>query len=131
LSLLRVTGRKFTPLTLGGLFTGGPIQCAALTNVNIFQPAAKLVSGTASPAAQGWKIRLKEHPRLGGAPLLVDGKVIGVELAERDSETGEIPAATLDQLRALLGSDLPSAVGGTVDPTGLVVQVVATHEKWQ
>jgi tetratricopeptide (TPR) repeat protein len=131
LALLRAKGRKFMPLSLGNLFTGGAIQCAALTSVNIFQPAAKLVAGTAGPAGESWSIRMQQHPRLGGAPLLVDGKVVGVELAQRDSEASTIPAATLEQIRALLGNDLPNSVGASADPTGLVVQVIATHEKMQ
>ncbi len=129
LALLRASGRKYTPLVIGGLFTGGAVECPALASVNIFEPVANSITGTAAPAGDAWKVRLSRHPRLPGAPILAGGKVIGVELAGRDSDIAQIPAANLDQLRALLGADLPNGLGQSPNPASVIVQVIATQEK--
>jgi hypothetical protein len=70
-----------------------------------------LIAGSATAPRASWKVRLSESPRLGGGPLLAQGKVVGVELAERDSEATAIPCVTLDDLRKFLGAD---AAGGPI-----------------
>src|SRR5207247_1890499 len=47
LALLRLTDRKMSYLTLAADFKGGAVQCAAFPTVNIFNPAAELLNGSA------------------------------------------------------------------------------------
>jgi hypothetical protein len=130
LALLRVEKRKLVPLPIATAFAGGAVQCAAFPTVNIFNPAAESIAGTAKPAASGaeWRVTLTRHPRLGGSPLLAANKVIGVELASRDNEAAQIPAATLEQIKAFLGADLPQTPAAGPDPCGVVLQLIATRE---
>src|SRR3954463_6108214 len=96
-------------LDLSPTFAGGAVQCIAFAEENLFEPTAAPISGTA-PRAGGdaWKIKLDKHPRIPGAPLLSNGKVVGVEVAtEQQLDNDQLPAATLDQLRRFVGSDLP------------------------
>jgi hypothetical protein len=128
LALLRVDGGRFVPLPLASTYNGGALQCAAYPTVNIFNPAAEWIPGSAkSPAAGEWHISLVRHPRLGGAPLLVQGKLVGVELAARDTDTRDIPSATLEQIKKFLGPDAPSAQIGP-DPCAAMLQLMATRE---
>jgi S1-C subfamily serine protease len=129
LALIRVEGRKLVPMALGSSFGGGAVQCASFPTVNIFNPAAETIAGTAkAPAASDWKVTLQRHPRLGGAPLLAGNKVIGVELAGRESDAAQIPAATLEQVKAFLGADLPAPAAVGPEPTAAMLQVIATRE---
>jgi tetratricopeptide (TPR) repeat protein len=131
LALLRVEKRKLIGLPIAQAFAGGSVQCAAFPTVNIFNPAAEPIAGTAKPAAANggeWKVALTRHPRLGGSPLLAANKVVGVELASRESEAAQIPAATLDQVKAFLGSDLPAAGSAGPEPCGVMLQLIATRE---
>lgn len=128
LALVRISGRTLSPLEISAAFPGGSVQCAGYPNVNIFNPAAELMTGFSAAPKDGWKIRLDQHPRLSGGPLLSGGRVVGVELATRDSETAAIPAATLDQLRKLVGDDLPKSPSLHPDPAGVLLQVLATRE---
>lgn len=130
LALVRVTSRKLMPLPLGSAFAGGAVQCAGYPTVNIFNPMSEPITGTAKPpAAADWKVSLSRHPRLGGAPLIVQGKVVGVELATRDIDAGAIPAVTLDQIKKFLGDDLPkSPSAGGPDACSAMLQLTATRE---
>jgi tetratricopeptide (TPR) repeat protein len=129
LALLRVQGRKLVPMVLGSSFGGGAVQCASFPTVNIFNPSAETISGTAkAPAAGDWKVTLQRHPRLGGAPLLAGNKVVGVELAGRETDPAQVPAATVQQIKAFLGADLPTATAAGPEPSAAMLQVIATRE---
>jgi hypothetical protein len=130
LALLRVEKRKLIPLPIAPAFAGGAVQCAAFPTVNIFNPAAEPITGTIKSAPNGseWKVALNRHPRLGGSPLLSANKVVGVELASRESEAAQIPAATLDQIKTFLGSDLPPVPAAGPEPCGVMLQLIATRE---
>ena len=128
LALLRVSGRALAPLDVADAFAGGPLQCAGFPTVNIFNPSAEIFGGTAPPSKEGWKVRLDQHPRLPGGPLLAGGKVVGVELAARESDASAIPSATSDQLRKFLGDDGSRQPATNPDPAGSLLQVLATRE---
>lgn len=128
LALLRVSDRKLIPMMLAPAFTGGAVQCAAYPSVNIFNPVAESIPGTAKAPAGDWRISLSRHPRLGGAPLLSGNKVVGIELASRDIDAAQIPAVTLDAIKKFLGSDLPKAPAGGPEPCAAMLQLMATRE---
>ncbi len=125
LALLRATDQKMQFLPLAASFRGGAIECAAFPTVDLFNPTVELISGTAPAPSADWKVRLSRHPRLPGAPLIVGAQVVGVQLADRDAENTALPAATLEQLKAFLGSDLPSTPG-TASPAAVMLQLSAT-----
>jgi len=129
LALLRVPTGKFACLNLAEHFAGGSVSCVSFPNVDLFQPTAAVILGTApAPAGKAWHIRLPETPRLGGGPLMVGGKVVGVELATRDSDINAIPAVAIEDLRKFLASDLsPGPAAG--DAVAATLQVSATREK--
>lgn len=127
LALLRITGRKLNPLALADSFNGGQITCASFPTVDLFSPSAQGIPGSATAPKEGWTVQLNVHPRLAGAPILSGGKVVGVCVAPRDAERAKLPAVTLEQLKAFLGSDVtPPARAG--DPTASLLQLVTTRE---
>jgi tetratricopeptide (TPR) repeat protein len=133
LALLRIeqAGVKLAPLALADAFPSGAISCVSFPSVDIFDPTPEHLEGSAPPSKEGWTIRLSRHPRLPGGPLLSNGNVVGVELAARDSDSGRVPAATLDDLRRLLGADAPGGAGAGRrgdDPTSSVLQLTAARE---
>jgi len=130
LALLRVRERRLPVLAVGEApFAGGQVQCAAFPRVNVFQPGAELLSGTVKMSSDGPVLAMSVHPRLAGGPLLAGGKVVGVELATRESELGRVPVAGVEQLRAILGEEAKPVARGVFDPLTAVFQVVATAEK--
>jgi hypothetical protein len=104
-------------LSLADAFAGGTIQCVSFPTVNVFDPVAEAISGSAVAPKDDWAVRLARHPRLGGGPLLVGGKVVGVQLATRDADMAQVPAATLADLKKFLGAK--AAPGGTADPAAV------------
>jgi hypothetical protein len=130
LALLRLGGNaaKLTPLPVSDAFAAGAVSCVSFPSVNIFDPAPERLEGAAPPAKEGWTVRLARHPRLAGGPLLAAGKVVGVELASRDSEAARVPAATLEQLKQLLGQDARPPARAPADPAASTVQVTAVRE---
>lgn len=128
LALIQVSKGKFNYLGLGSGFAGGAISCVSFPSVDLFQPTPTSISGSAIAPRTPWHLRLGEPPRLPGGPILTNGKVVGVELAERESDVGMIPAATLVELRKLLGNDTPAA-GSSTDAVAVTLQVVAAHDK--
>jgi hypothetical protein len=133
LALLKTKdGKRFAYLPVADAFAGGPVQCVSFPTVNLFDPIAEAFPGTApNPAAPGqekWLVKLSRHPRLGGSPLMANGKVVGVQLATRDAEPGTVPAATLEDLKKLLGDKAPPHPGNA-DPRAVTMQLMAVREK--
>jgi hypothetical protein len=128
LALLRVTSKKLVPLILGTSFTGGAVQCPSYPTVNIFSPAAEPIPGTAKAPLADWKISLSRHPRLGGSPVMAANKVVGIELASRNTDASLVPTVPVDVIRKFLGADLPATPTGTPEPCGAMLQLIATRE---
>ena len=128
LALLRVTDKKMIPLVLATAFAGGAVQCAAYPTVNIFNPMAESIPGTARPPAGDWRITLSRHPRLSGSPLLSGNKVVGLELASRETDPAQVPAATLETIKKFLAADLPTPPVGGPEPCAAMLQLMATRE---
>jgi hypothetical protein len=128
LALLKVEGKTLNPLALAETFNGGPVTCASFPTVDLFSPAAQAITGFATPVkGDGWTISLNVHPRLAGAPVLANARVVGVCVAPRDAERGKLPTVTLEQLKTFLGSDVtaPKAPG---DAAASLLQLVTTME---
>jgi tetratricopeptide (TPR) repeat protein len=127
LALLRVTGRTLKPLGLAESFNGGPVTCASFPTVDLFSPAAQAITGNATQPKDGWTVSLNVHPRLAGAPLIQNARVVGVCVAPRDAERAKLPAVTLDQLKTFLGAD-GLAGKGSAEPVSSLLQLVTTRE---
>jgi tetratricopeptide (TPR) repeat protein len=129
LALLRVAGQRFTHLNLATSFAGGEVMCWGFPNVAIFSPVPESFPAlTAAPKSTGWIIAMSRHPRLAGAAILdKTGKLVGLALGERDTLASQIPAATLEQIRAFLGGDAPKALCANPDPAA-IMQLTASHE---
>jgi hypothetical protein len=135
LALLEVSpaeaGGPLKYLSLATDFTGGPVQCAAIPQANLFGPTVALLTADAPvPQHSAWWVSLSDHPRLAGSPLLdAQNEVIGVEVATRDDARQRIPAITLDDLRKFLQSNgiVPAPSSTTPDPS-VVWQVAAESE---
>jgi tetratricopeptide (TPR) repeat protein len=130
LALLRVEGGKFLPLALADAPASGTVSCVSFPTVNIFDPVAEAIDGGAPAPKDGapWTVRLSRHPRLAGGPLLSGKKVVGVELASRDADPAKVPAATLDELRRLIGQDAPRTPPvAAADPAEVTMQVTAVR----
>ena len=109
------------------LFAGGTFQCVGFPTVSIFDPVAEAITGSAVAPKEGWTVRLSKHPRLGGGPLVANGKVVGVQLATRDADPTQIPAAPLDAVKKLVGAQ--AGPSGNADPAAVTMQVTVTHGK--
>jgi hypothetical protein len=126
LALLQLT-KSVAYLDLAPSFTGGPVTCTGFPEVDIFNPTPATITGVTPAPADDWEIKLNKHPRLGGAPLTITGgKLVGVELAARDSDPAAIPAASLDSVHTFLGSDQPQPGHGTSRPDTAIFQLVST-----
>ncbi len=127
--MLRVANAQLRYVILDDHFAGGAIRCVSYPSVNVFDPVAESITGTAAAPGETWSIRLDRHPRLGGGAIVSPaGRVVGVELATRDASPGQLRAATAKDIIRLLGSDAPSAAGNA-RATDATLQLTATHEK--
>ena len=102
---------------------GGTMQCPAFCSPSsIFDDEAGEVIDNVTIAPNG-EARMKKHPRLGGSPLLAGGKIVAVELAERESPITAIPTASLEKLKALVGNDASGTGAQARDPLDALYQV--------
>ena len=121
----QLAGAQLRYLNLAQDFAGGPVQCAAIPQENIFGPEPKLLTGTAAapPAGGEWSASLSDHPRLPASPLLNSGnELVGVVFPlSRDDVRTNLHAVTLAQLRAFLSAHdaLPAEPCPSPDPTGV------------
>jgi tetratricopeptide (TPR) repeat protein len=128
LSLIRITKLKAAALRIAVGFDGGAIECIGMPNVDLFRPHATVIGGQCKTPTEPWTVSLDKNPRLPGAPLMSDGKVVGVTLATRDTEANAVPAVTLKRLSDLVANDMGAMGAFTNDPKAAVFQIVATHE---
>jgi hypothetical protein len=130
LALLRVSGQKMAYLNLAPQFAGGAVQCPAYPEVSVFGVSVEVLKGKALGVAdEGWKVSLGKHPRLPGAPLLDSaGDLVGVEMADREDLTTQLPALSLKAVRGFLGRDLPGQPCGNPHAAA-VVQVTGSFER--
>jgi hypothetical protein len=128
LALLQASGSDFVYLDVADSFAGGAVKCVSFPTVAIFDPEPEAIGGTILiPKGQtNWTAKLNRSPRMGGGPLLAGAKVVGVELATRDTEPAQTPVATLDELKKLLGDKLPRG-GGRSDAMAATLQLTATR----
>jgi hypothetical protein len=105
LTVLRVADAHFTPIPIGTAAKSGAVKCEGFPEVNLFGPVPQELSGALSPTGEHPAASLDKLPRIPGGPLLQDGKVVAVEMGDRDSERDSIPAITVDAFQALLASD--------------------------
>lgn len=128
LCLVRITKLKAAALRMAGGFHGGAVQCIGIPSVDLFHPSTSTINGTCREPEAPWTVALQKSPRLPGAPLLSNGSVVGVTLANRDTEPDAVPAVTLKQLTEFVGNDFGTAGAFTNEPKAAVFQIVATHE---
>lgn len=128
LAIIQFKNLKAAPLPIAKDFEGGAIECVALPGVELFKPDAKLYAGTAPKPADNWTVKLSKSPGLAGAPIISNGKVVGVTLATRDTEADAVPTVTLAQLAKLVATDPGTRVAFTTDPKASIFQITATHQ---
>jgi|GEM_PF-2140281 len=128
LALVRVKGVKLLFFNIGDA-AAGAVSCAAFPEVNLFAPEGELIAGTAPAPSGTWTVNLKKHPRLAGAPLIQNGKVVGVELGSRDNDKASIPAATAAAIKELLGADQPASATANPDPIYSILQLSAVKDR--
>ena len=130
LALLRVKSGRLPYLNLASGFDGGNIQCPAFPEVSVFGVNVESIPGKAlKPQEQGWKVALNKHPRLPGAPLLdTTGRLVGIEMADRDDLRDRLPALPPARIKAFLAQGLPTQPCATSD-NAAVVQITASFER--
>lgn len=129
LAILRLKEIKAACLVLAPTFEGGAVQCVGMPTVDLFKADAVVIGGNAAAPKVPWAVKLDKNPRLPGAPLLANGKVVGVTLATQDTEPGAVPCVTLDNLSAFIGNDTGKRGTPSVEPKQAVFQLVVTHTK--
>jgi hypothetical protein len=116
LAILRADGDVvLQPLALANqLQPDTSIVCATFPENQWLSAKAQPVQGTVIQQAGGaWLARLAHHPRLPGAPLLVNGKVVGVEMGTTADAGDAIPVVSLDSLHDFLASDARNDSAGS------------------
>lgn len=128
LALLRVTGRKLPWLSVGDAYTEGPLSCVCFPMVNLFNPQAELLVATSNGMkGKEWTVKLTRHPRLPGSPLLSNGRVAGVVMANRDTAVDQLPAVGVEAVKAVLGNQGGQGAAAR-DPGAALMQLVAVRE---
>jgi len=139
LALLKVTqpaGSKrklnFLPLAESAPSAGSALTCVCFPTVNLFNPAAEALAGTApaAPKDGGWTVKLLRHPRLTASPLVVGGKVVGAVMAPRDALPESLPAVAVEAIREVVGTEAGAVTSPYLarDPASALLQLVATRE---
>ncbi len=124
LALLKADGASLPSLMLAGAPTGGSLTCMGFPEVELFNPVAKQMTATSTDQTDTWTVSMGTPPRLPGGPLMKGGAVVGVELGDRDSDLGQVPAATLKSLLSLV-ADAAHPSPQASDPRQAVLMVMA------
>lgn len=129
LVLLRLSRIKAASLEVAEDFTGGPVQCVAMLRMDLFHPQTSTITGQAQHPKESWNVSLTENPRFPGAPLINQGKVVGVTLADLETQAHSVPAVQTGPLNRLIRQNLGKPGPIANDPASAIFQVVVTREK--
>ncbi len=124
LALLKVDNAALPCLAIARSTGEGGLTCVGYPEVDLFNPVPHDMSLTASAQSESWKVSFNVSPRLPGGPIIQNNAVVGVELGDRDGEPSSTPAATLQQLAALV-ADSANPTPLSPDPKKAVVQITA------
>jgi GAF domain-containing protein len=65
-----------------------------------------VIDGEAQPpVGRTWKVKFDQHPRQAGAPIIAQGRVVGVTMPADNETADAITCIPLEQLRRFLGDD--------------------------
>jgi tetratricopeptide (TPR) repeat protein len=124
LALLKVDNANLPCVAIAKSADDSGLSCLGYPEVDLFNPVPRSMDLTANAQGDNWTVRFTGSPRLPGGPILQNNAVVGVELGDRDSEPTSVPAATLQQLTALVG-DSANAGTASPDPKKAIVQIAA------
>jgi hypothetical protein len=127
LALLKTTGSKLPPIKLAAKFSTGRVDCLTFA-ASIFELRTENISGAIKEANGASSLTLTKEPRRPSGPLIVNNECVGVCLADRSANLGDLPLATLEQLQSFLGADLPATQAGFAMPTQVLCELTATVE---
>ncbi len=127
LALLKVQNPLKAFYSIDTTFAGGDIQCPAFCELDLFDTRSQVLTGEAKTDG-AWTLKLSKAPSFAGSPLLIDGKVVGVELARASTEADSVPVATLEQVKQLSGDLSSLGSHATPQPTAGVYQVIISAE---
>jgi hypothetical protein len=128
LALVKLDGKPLDYLNLAQKVDGHQFACWAFPEVTVDKPVPEALPTSASaPRNATWAVFVSRHPRLPGAAVVdVSGLLVGIALGERASESSQVPAVPLDEVRSFLGSDMPATPGGRPDVTD-ILELRASH----
>ena len=126
LTLLRVKGATFTAIPLALSAKTGIIKCEAFPDVNLFNPSSQELKGSINLNGEHPTANLDRYPRLPGGPVLQDGKLVAVEVGDRDSDREAVPVVAIEAIKSLVSSDATGITPPT-DFRNAVFQVAASR----
>lgn len=129
LVLLRLHQIKAASIRVAEDFSGGPVECVAIPSMDLFHPSTSTLVGQAPRPSESWTVSLNKNPRFPGAPLISEGKVVGVTLAGWETQADSIPAVQLRTLKQMILQNPGKPGSVTNDPASAIFQVVVTREK--
>jgi hypothetical protein len=124
MSLLRISGGKLPYVPLAESFRGGPVRCVTVAPA-LFQPIADAFVGQVSGNAGSLSLSLSRIPNRLGAALIVSSQLVGAVVRAE----GSVSMASLDQVRELVGSDLPRSGGTPGKAEDVICELTAKSEK--
>jgi hypothetical protein len=128
LALVKMDGPPLNYLNLAARVDGNKFLCFALPEVTVDKPIPEALPSMAPPPRKAtWSVSVARHPRLPGAAVVdMSGLLVGIALGERASESAQVPAVPLDEVRTFLGSDAPIAPGTKPDVDD-ILELRASH----
>lgn len=106
LALVRIEGLRMNALSLADGFDGGQVLCVAIPQPGVLGVRVEVIEGQAKhPGGGEWRVKFTSHPGQSGAPLMSNGRVVGVAMPGENDNSDAISCITLDQLRAFVGPD--------------------------
>ena len=115
-------------LNLASKVVGNQFACWGLPDATVEKPIPEaLPTMAASPKSADWAVSVQRNPRLPGAAVVdLTGALVGIALGKRTSESLQVPAVPLDELRSFLGADAPSAPGARAQVSD-IMELRASH----
>jgi tetratricopeptide (TPR) repeat protein len=126
IAVLRVKGGTLTPVAVTAEpYAGGAVKCVTFPSVDLFQPIPEALAGTSTVVGGKCTVKLDKPAKLAGAPLLVDGRVVGVALG---GGADAVDVATAASIRSLLAGESLDAPAAPADVRAFMLYVTATHD---
>jgi tetratricopeptide (TPR) repeat protein len=127
LAIIEVAEPMLSPLSLAPTWDGSAASVWSFPALSLFQPAPQSLSVRGTRENDQWTLKIDKSPGLSAGPVVLNGQVVGVLMADRFDIDPPVRLISAESLRVFVADDSQRDLAPSTDAAASVVLVTATR----